>query len=64
MMGAGSFASAGFWADRPAERWRRAVVEGGPAVGLKKAMPAFGDRLSPEQIDLVLAVATSFRPAP
>jgi mono/diheme cytochrome c family protein len=61
MMGAGSFASASFWEGRPGERLRRAVVEGGPAVGLKKAMPAFGDRLTPEEIDRVLAVALSFR---
>ncbi|MEZ4242048.1 MAG: cytochrome c [Myxococcota bacterium] len=62
MMGAGAFASAAFWADRPEERLRRTVVEGGAAVGLKKAMPAFGSELTPDEIDRLLAVALSFRP--
>jgi mono/diheme cytochrome c family protein len=62
MMGAGSFASEAFWADRPPERLRQSIEQGGEAVGLKKAMPAFGDRLTAEQIDLLLALALSFRP--
>jgi mono/diheme cytochrome c family protein len=62
MMGAGSFASEAFWQDRPADRLRKTIAEGGEAVGLKKAMPAFGDRLTAEQIDQLLAIALSFRP--
>lgn len=62
MMGAGSFARAAFWEGRPEERLRATVVQGGAATGLSKAMPAFGDELTPEEIDRVLAAALAFRP--
>jgi mono/diheme cytochrome c family protein len=62
MMGAGSFASAKFWEGRPPERLAETVTRGGEAMGLSKAMPAFGDELSAEEIARVLAVAQSFRP--
>lgn len=62
MMSAGSFASERFWKDRPQERLRETMVKGGEAMGLKKAMPAFGEELTDEQIDALLAYSRSFRP--
>jgi mono/diheme cytochrome c family protein len=62
MMGAGSFASASFWEDRPPERLRDTIVRGGAAVGIGRAMPAFADRLTDAEIDRLLAVALAFRP--
>lgn len=61
MMSAGSFANPGFWEGRPPERLRETVANGGASVGLKKAMPAFGDELTPEQIDRLVAWALAFR---
>ncbi len=62
MMGAGSFASARFWRDRPEERLRETVVKGGEAMGLKSAMPAFGETLTDAELDAVLAYSLAFRP--
>lgn len=62
MMSAGSFTSKGFWKDRPEDRFRETMVKGGEAMGLKKAMPAFGETLSDAEIDSVLAYALAFRP--
>ncbi len=61
MMSAGSFASPRFWRDRPPERLRETVEKGGEAMGLKKAMPAFADVLSPEAIDQVVAYSLAFK---
>ena len=63
MMSAGSFASASFWKGRPDARLRETVVRGGEAMGLKRAMPAFGATLTEPQIDAVLAFALAFRPS-
>lgn len=60
MMSAGSFASERFWRDRPPERLRETMVKGGEAMGLKKAMPAFGETLTDPQIDALLAYALAF----
>lgn len=61
MMGAGSFASESFWEGRPIERLPRAVSLGGEVLGLKSAMPAFGDTLTEEQITALVAYALSLR---
>ena len=39
----------------PDADWALAIAAGGPAVGLSAEMPAFGDSLSPEQIDGLVA---------
>ncbi|MBX2799618.1 MAG: cytochrome c [Myxococcales bacterium] len=62
MMGAGSFASARFWRDRPRQRLRESVVQGGEALGLSKAMPAYAERLTAAEIDAVLAFVDTLRP--
>jgi mono/diheme cytochrome c family protein len=62
MMSAGSFTAKGFWKGRPDARLRETVVKGGEAMGLKKAMPAFGDRLTDAEIDALMDYILAWRP--
>jgi mono/diheme cytochrome c family protein len=44
----------------PNGNWKAAIVHGGPSRGLSQIMPAFGDLLTDEQIDDVMAYMRGF----
>ena len=44
----------------PNGNWKAAIVHGGPSRGLSQIMPAFGDLLTDEQIDNVMAYLRGF----
>ena len=44
----------------PNGNWKAAIVHGGPSRGLSQIMPAFGDLLTNEQIDNVMAYMRGF----
>jgi hypothetical protein len=44
----------------PSSDWIAVVHQGGPVRGLDRHMPAFGDALSPDQIDRVVGYARTF----
>jgi cytochrome c553 len=43
----------------PNEQWKATIVHGGPTRGLSQIMPAFGDQLTDQQIDDVIAYMRS-----
>jgi len=49
------FTESAFASREPAADWAGVVSEGGPLRGFSRMMPAFGDALSREEIDLILA---------
>ena len=44
----------------PDADWQLAIAHGGPAVGLSSQMPAFGDALTPAQVDGFVALIRGF----
>jgi mono/diheme cytochrome c family protein len=49
------FTESGFASREPAADWAGVVTHGGPLRGFDRLMPAFGDALSRDEIDLILA---------
>src|SRR5262249_6163280 len=56
------FARCSFTTSEPDIDWTTMVRLGGPARGLDRVMPAFGDVLSKEEIDSVVAYIRGFCP--
>lgn len=54
------FTDCNFTSREPRADWFGIVHDGGPTRGFKKIMPAFGDALSPKQIELVVARIKDF----
>jgi mono/diheme cytochrome c family protein len=50
-----NFSDALFNSREPVSAWKTVVTQGGPALGFSAAMPAFGDTLTEQDIDSVLA---------
>lgn len=63
MAGTPSFLDVEFWT-RPTERFADTVARGGEAVGLRRSMPAYADRLTDAERAAVLAIVEGFRPSP
>ena len=57
------FTQAEFWAERDADRLKKAIEGGGAAVEKSATMPAWGSVLSEEQVGDVIAHLESLRPA-
>lgn len=57
-----SFTDPAYWAEASEERMAQAIEEGGAAVGLSQAMPAWGALYGEEQIQALVEYIETFRP--
>jgi mono/diheme cytochrome c family protein len=58
------FADPAFWAERDDATVKKAIVEGGPAVGRSPLMAGFAGRLDEPQVDaIVVYLRSTFAPA-
>src|SRR5262249_35054411 len=55
-----NFARCAESAEEPDAQWRRTIEKGGIVYGLSEQMPAYGDVLSREQVDSLLAYLRKF----